>query len=394
MMLLLIILASIEILTYVLFRQHLYDKYRTWYYIVTLFNGLLSIWLWLLFIEVLLYRGLFDMPDHIWLLMNLAGMLFAVIFPRILMIMLHYTGRIIRAKTGGHIRSLTSTGIAIAICAFLIITSGTLIGRYNVKTEYTEIKLKELDDDLNGLKIVHLSDLHLASFYHNHKRVEKVMEEINSLKPDLIINTGDFISYGWREFDRFDTILTKARGRYGNFTSLGNHDFGTYHPYFTEADRGNHLLLLNKYLESSGYTVLNDTSQLVTIGDATVAIIGVSAKGSFPHITHGDLQRAIKGTDISDLKILLSHDPNHWINEVKGKTDIELTLAGHTHGMQIGITTKKFRWSPAIFFYPYWNGLYNEGDQFLYVNRGLGSLGIPFRIWMPPEITVITLVKD
>lgn len=393
-MLLLIILASIEIMTFVLLRQHFYDRYRTWYYIITLLNGLLSIWLWLLFLEVLLYRGIFDIPQHIWLLMNLAGMLFAVIIPRILVIILHFTGKLMRIRTGGHIRSFTNTGLVIAMFSFLVVTAGSLIGKYNIKTQNTEIRMKDLDDDLNGLKIVHISDLHLASFYHNHNKFESVIEEINSLNPDLIINTGDFISYGWREFDSFDTILIKARGRYGNFASLGNHDFGTYHPGFTEADRDNHLLLMKKLTEASGYTVLIDTSKLVSIGSSTIAIIGVSAKGSFPHIKHGDLTKAIEGSETASLRILLSHDPNHWLKEVKGKTDIELTLAGHTHGMQIGIITKKFRWSPAVFFYPCWNGLYRDGDQFLYVNRGLGTLGIPFRIWMPPEITVITLVKE
>lgn len=393
-MLLLIILASIEIMTFALLRQHFYDKHRKWYYVIILLNGLLSIWLWLLFIEVLLYRGIFDMPQHIWLLMSLTGMLFAVIIPRILMIVLHFTGKLMRIRTGGHIRSFTNSGIVIAVISFIVVTTGSIIGKNNIKTQYTEIKIKDLDDDLNGLKIVQLSDLHLASFYHNHHIVESVMEEINSLNPDLIINSGDFISYGWREFDRFDTILVKARGRYGNFASLGNHDFGTYHPGFTEADRDNHLLLMKKMIKASGYTVLNDSSKLISIGGASVALTGVAAKGSFPHITHGDLTKAMKGSESASLRILLSHDPNQWLSDVKDKTDIELTLAGHTHGMQIGIMTKKIRWSPAVFFYPCWNGLYRDGNQFLYVNRGLGTLGIPFRIWMPPEISVITLVKE
>lgn len=393
-MLLLVFLAAVEILTFVLLRQHFYNKHRNWYYIITLLNSLLSIWLWLLFLEVLLYRGIFDMPQHIWLLMNLTGMLFAVVLPRILMIILHFTGKIVRINTGGHIRSITNTGITIAVISFIVIAAGTVVGRYNVKTEYAEIKIKGLNEDLNGLKILHISDLHLASFYHNHKKIVSVINEINTLKPDLIINTGDFISYGWREFDRFDTILAGTKGRYGNFASMGNHDFGTYHPYYTEAERNNHLLLLKKFIEDSGYVLLNDSSNIITTGRSKIAVIGVSAKGSFPDITHGDIDRAMKGTDSADLKILLSHDPNHWLKEIKGKKEIELTLSGHTHGMQIGILTRKFRWSPAVFFYPYWNGLYREGDQFLYVNRGLGTLGIPARIWMPPEITVITLIKE
>jgi hypothetical protein len=120
-------------------------------------------------------------------------------------------------------------------------------------------------------------------------------------------------------------------------------------------------------------------------------MIGVRTSGSHPHIIHGDLAKAIKGIDSADFKILLIHDPNQWKEDVVGKTDIDLSFAGHTHGGQFGILTKKFRWSPVKFFYPQWYGLYTEGKQNLYVNRGLGYLGVPCRIWMPPEVALITL---
>ena len=116
--------------------------------------------------------------------------------------------------------------------------------------------------------------------------------------------------------------------------------------------------------------------------------------GRHPDIVHSDPVIAAEGTDSADLRILLAHDPNQWREDVAGKTDIELTLSGHTHGMQVGIITKRFSWSPSKYFYPEWNGLFSEGDQYLYVNRGLGVMGVPFRIWMPPEITVLTLVVE
>jgi predicted MPP superfamily phosphohydrolase len=145
-------------------------------------------------------------------------------------------------------------------------------------------------------------------------------------------------------------------------------------------------------IASSGYRVLNDESTRINVGSAKIGLTGVITKGSFPEIISGDLTKAVRGSDSADLKILLTHDPNHWESAVRGKTDIDLTFSGHTHGMQIGIVTKKFAWSPVSHFYPRWNGLYREGDQFLIVNRGLGVLGIPFRIWMPPEISVITII--
>jgi predicted MPP superfamily phosphohydrolase len=175
---------------------------------------------------------------------------------------------------------------------------------------------------------------------------------------------------------------------------MGNHDFGTYQPYFTEADKENNALRINQLIQKSGYKILNDKHEVITINGARIGLAGVTTKGRYPDIIHGDLDKALMDLDSVDFQILLSHDPNHWELAVAGKTDINLTLSGHTHGMQMGIYTRRFRWSPSKYFYPRWSGLYNNNDQYLYVNRGLGVLAIPFRIWMPPEITLITLRKE
>jgi predicted MPP superfamily phosphohydrolase len=326
--------------------------------------------------------------------MNLTGMVCAVVVPRIILIIFHFSGRLVRIKYGDHLRWLTNTGLTIMMLIFSIVAMGTLHGRFNFKTEAVTIKIKGLNKDLDGLKIVQLSDMHLACFYHHRKLLQKVMDKVNSYKPDLILNTGDFITFGWREFDRNDTIISKAISKYGNYAVMGNHDFGTYHPFFTEADIDNNVLIINKLIKSSGYQVLNNEYTKVKIGEAKIALIGITTKGRHPHILHGDLEEAISGLDSVDLKILLSHDPNQWEEEVTGKTDIDITLSGHTHGMQMGILTKRFKWSPSKYFYPHWNGLFTDGNQFQYVNRGLGVLAIPFRIWMPPEITIITLKPE
>jgi uncharacterized protein len=391
---LLIILLFTEILTPSVLKQHFFNVSKTKYYILIVIHAILSLWLWILFFEVSGYNSFYDNPAHVWLMLNLTGMICAVVVPRMILILCHFSGKIIRRNTGGHLRWLTNTGLVIAILIFSVITIGTLHGRFNIKTESVTINIKGLNKDLDGLRIVQLSDLHMACLYHHRKVLKDVIEKVNSYKPDLIINTGDFVSFGWREFDRNDSILAKAKSRYGNFAIMGNHDFGTYNPYFTEADRENNVLIMNDLIKASGYKVLNDENAKVRIGDAYVALIGVKTIGRFPHIIHGDIGKAISGLDSTDLKILLTHDPNHWQEAVSGKTDIDITFSGHTHGMQMGIITKKFRWSPSRYFYPHWNGLYTEGKQFHYVNRGLGVLSIPFRIWMPPEITIITLKRE
>lgn len=390
-MILLLILIITEILTLIVIRQHFYDQSWMRYYFLIVINTIISLWVWILWFKTVSYNGLFDEPVHIWLLMSLNGAVCAVVIPKAVLNIFHFSGVLVKRRVGGHHRVLTNTGLIIAAAIFLVCLAGTLHGRYNFKTENFTVKIPGLKPGLEGLKIVHISDLHLSSFHHQRKLVLRVMDKINKENPDLIINTGDFVTAGWREFDGFDTILKIARSRYGNFAVLGNHDAGTYDPFFTGADKADNLLLLNKFVTSSGYRVLNDESVTVNTGRARVRIAGITTRGRFPHIFSGDLNKALAGVDSSDISLLLIHDPNFWETNVRGKSDVDITFAGHTHGMQIGIVTKKFAWSPASHFYPRWNGLYSEGVQFLSVNRGLGVLGIPFRIWMPPQISVITL---
>lgn len=327
-------------------------------------------------------------------MMNMTGMIAGVVAPRIIIIIFHFTGVFLKQTTGNLKKTISLSGFILSVIVFTIIFIGTFIGRYNFKTEEVDIKIKGLNKDLEGLTIVQISDLHQSCFYKNRNVLQDVMLKINSYDPDMIINTGDFISYGWREFDCNDTILAKAGSRYGNFAVLGNHDMGTYDPEYTQTDIDTNIIMMNRYITSSGYKVLNDENTIVKIGSARLGIIGITTFGRHPDIIHGDLNKAIEGLDSVDLKILLSHDPNQWMTDIVGKTDIDITLSGHTHGMQMGIMTKKIKWSPSKRYYPHWNGLFIEKNQAQYVNRGLGVLAIPFRIWMPPEITVLKLKSE
>ena len=390
-MLLFIFLIFTDILVPVIFARHFPMFRGKKFFALLLFHLILSLWIWVLLFKLISWNTFYDNPQHIWLDMCFRGMLAGVVFPRFLIILFHYTGRLIRIRKEGHSRGFTWTGIAMATVVFAVIAASTFHGRLNFITENVTIPIKGLKKDLDGLKIVQISDLHMSGFYHHSKAFQQVMERINSYKPDLILNTGDFISYGWREFDNNDTILAKAKSRYGNYAIMGNHDFGIYEPDYTEADKANNVLIMNNKIKASGYRVLNNENVILNIGQAKLGLAGVETHGRFPNVTHGNLPQAIKGLDSVDLRILLSHDPNHWDEAIKNKTNIEITLSGHTHGMQAGIMTRKFKWSPASRFYPHWAGLYSEKSQYLYVNRGLGVLAIPFRIWMPPEITLIRL---
>lgn len=388
-----IVLIITEILTLAVIRQYLFDRSWLSYYFVISIHAVLSIWIWTLWFQTLVFRGMQDDPVHAWTVLNLRGMLFAVVIPRIIIIIFHYSGRPVRRYSRDYSQKLTTTGFAVSSIILLVFASSALIGRFNIRTEHHTVPIEGLHPDLEGLRIVQISDLHLPGFYHHQNKLEEIMLKINELEPDILVNTGDFINTGWREFDGFDTILSKALARYGQYAVMGNHDFGTYNPHFTGAERENNVSLMNRYISASGYKVLNDEFEIVNIGNAAVALLGVTTKGSFPEIVHGDLEKASKRIYREDLRILLAHDPNQWDMEVAGRTSIDLTLSGHTHGFQVGILTKRIKWSPAKYFYPRWSGMYEEKGQFLVVNRGLGVLGIPFRIWMPPEITVITLER-
>jgi hypothetical protein len=371
--------------------RHNYKGYsRTKYYVSTIINAILSIYMWILYFKVTAYRGAPDDPGHIWLTMYLTGAFCTILFPRVILDILHFTGKAIRSKSGGHLRSLTNAGIIIWIVIFTFI-SLVSIRRFNVRTENITIPVEGLNKDLDGLKIVQISDIHMSGFYRDKDLLKSLIEKVNSLKPDILINSGDFVNIGCGEFDRNDTILSLAKGRLGNYAVLGNHDMGTYYPGLTTAQIDTNISRMIKMITASGYTVLNDDHAIIDIGKSRLAIIGVITRGRHGHIVHGNLKKAFSGIDSVNFSILISHDPNHWIQEVQGKSDIDLTLSGHTHGGQMGILTKRFQWSPVEYFYPRWNGLYNIGKQYLYVNRGLGVLSIPFRIFMPAEISVIKL---
>ncbi len=393
-MLVFTVLIIIEILFLVVLKEHWYNVSRPKFFVSLIIHSCLSLWLWFLLIKTTFYKGFFDTPVNVNDQMNLMGMISGVAIPRFLVITIHYTGKLIRIRKEGHVRWLTLTGMVLSSFIFIVIALGTLVGRFNFKTEEITIRFKDLPAGLNGLRIVHVSDMHLASFYRHPGRLKKEIEKVKALKPDLLINTGDFVSFGWREFGGYDTILNRAVSRFGNFAVLGNHDVGTYLPGASEADKNAIIQKNSELIISSGYHLLKNDHFFTIINGEKVAFIGVITGGRHPNITHGDLKKSIAGTDSADFKILLAHDPNQWEEEVAGKTDIDLTLSGHTHGMQMGIITKKFRWSPSKYFYPHWNGLFSEGSQSQYVNRGLGVLAIPFRIWMPPEITVITLESE
>jgi predicted MPP superfamily phosphohydrolase len=266
-------------------------------------------------------------------------------------------------------------------------------GKFNYRIYQERLLFPDLPEPFHGIKIVHISDIHIGGLYGAWDKVEAAMDLINAHDPDLIVFTGDLVNDFAEELDGWMEILGKLRAKLGKYSILGNHDYGDYHYWESEDAKKKNLDKIKQAHHALGFHLLLNQSDILSRDGEEVAIMGVENWGRPPFAQYGDLQLASQGTDEIGFKILLSHDPSHWDAEIVGQTDIQLTLSGHTHGMQFGIQTAKINWSPIQMKYPHWGGLYSSNGQCLYVNRGFGYIGYPGRVGMPPEITVIELFK-
>jgi len=286
---------------------------------------------------------------------------------------------------------LSRAGLVLSVFPFLAILWGLVFGRFHYQVEKSDLYYPELPMALDGLRIVQLSDIHLGSVYGKQEHVRKAINMVNALQPDLILFTGDLVNNFTEEAHGWEGLFSELHARYGRYSILGNHDYGEYWHWKTDAERRNNLMMQFKVHEDMGFHLLRNAWDTVRINGDKLGIIGVENWGQPPFKQYGDLEKAMNGLPQTGFNILLSHDPSHWDAQVLEKTTIPLTLSGHTHGMQFGIRLGKFRWSPSKYIYSRWNGLYRENGQALYVNRGLGFIGFPGRIGLRPEISLLIL---
>ena len=289
---------------------------------------------------------------------------------------------------------LVRTGLVLASLPFVSLIYGMVRGAYDYQVKNVKLKLSNLPAAFHGYKIVQISDLHVGSFVSTDP-LEEAVRIINSTEPDLILFTGDLVNNRSDELNPHKAALSKLKAKHGIFSTLGNHDYGDYVPWDSqEAKEENLKTLINGHREM-GWNILMDEHRHIEKDGERITLIGVqnySMHLRFPK--YGSLPKATQDLQYSNFNILLSHDPSHWRGEVlKDFKDIHLTLAGHTHGFQFGVDLPNFKWSPVQYVYKEWAGLYTEGDQHLYVNRGLGFLGYPGRVGILPEITVFELEK-
>ena len=290
-------------------------------------------------------------------------------------------------------RKFVSTlGWGLAAIPFASILYSIFKGKYNYKVWKYTLYFDNLPKAFDGYRITQISDIHCGSF-DNYEKIRYGVELINSQKSDVILFTGDLVNNLANEVHNWKSLFATLQAPDGVFSIMGNHDYGDYSSWETpEAKQQNleHLFQLQKQM---GWQLLLNKHCYLERNGEKIALIGVENWGHGRFSKYGDLNKAMEGVNTEDFKILMSHDPTHWQEVVLPENkDIQLTLSGHTHGMQCGIEIPGWlKWSPSQYIYKYWGGMYEEDGKYLNVNRGFGYHAFPGRLGVWPEITVIEL---
>jgi uncharacterized protein len=287
---------------------------------------------------------------------------------------------------------LAKTAVAIGGLNVGVLSFGILSGAHDYRIHRITLKLPNLPKAFEGMILAQLSDIHSGSFY-NKTAVKGGVEMLLKEKPDLVFFTGDLVNNEAKELVDYFDIFKKVTAPLGVYSILGNHDYGDYYQWKNDQVKAQNLSTLIKAHKDMGWNILLDEHKKLVVDNESIGVLGMQNWGSGRFAKYGNLETTLLGTEDLETKLLLSHDPSHWRAQVVGKTDIDAVFAGHTHGMQFGVEIGDFKWSPVKYRYPEWAGLYNEGKQQIYVNRGFGYLGYPGRIGILPEITILTLER-
>ncbi|WP_025762725.1 metallophosphoesterase [Dyadobacter tibetensis] len=270
---------------------------------------------------------------------------------------------------------------------------GIISGAHDYRIRRVKVSLKNLPKAFDGIKIAQLSDIHSGSFF-NKTAVKGGIEMLMKEKPDIAFFTGDLVNDRAEEVKEYIHIFDKLKAPLGVHSTLGNHDYGDYVKWGSDTQKINNLNDLKKAHGLLGWNLMLDENRAIRVDGEEIGLIGIQNWGAGNFAKYGNLEKAYAGSEDFPVKLLLSHDPSHWRSQVLPKyTDIDIAFAGHTHGMQFGVELPGIQWSPVQYRYKEWGGLYQEKDQYIYVNRGFGYLGYPGRVGILPEITIMELVR-
>ena len=332
---------------------------------------------------------LFAVPKTVFMLCSLLGILMRGISRLLSFIIFHTPFRNPRYPFVAHRLPYTLLGIILGAITFTNILYGAMAGITRFEVKEVEYRSANIPKEFNGYRILQLSDIHIGSWQGKEEAVQHLVKLVNEQQADIIVFTGDLVNQQSHELDNFKEILSQLHAPDGVYSVLGNHDYGTYYRWRSRKEEVANLEYLISQQKEMGWKMLNNEYAILRHKGDSIALVGVENDGEPPFSQFADLPKALRGTE-GMFRILLSHNPTHWRREVLPDSDIELTLSGHTHAMQMEMLGH----SLASLIYPEWSGMYYEGKRALYVNVGIGYVGLPFRFGAWPEITVIKLVSE
>lgn len=364
--------------------------------------------------------GLLDFKVMQW---ALWGFILAIL-PANIYALFYIINKIIKLFTKKECKILHYIGAILAA----IVAIGLIVGmatRHCIQVREVTIYSKNLPKEFDGIRIAHITDLHFGNLSPRDSYLEKVVTKLNEIDPDMLVCTGDMMNLTAEEVNGLNGLFTSINAPLGRYAVMGNHDYGDYSKWESEEAKQANLKAAYEAYCRIGFVLLNDSTAKITSVSYTpsldscfisiINVIGVENCGMAPFPCYGNLAEATEGieptqfyfppwhdsnrwkvAEPAQFNILLSHDPTHWKKEVLSEQYkyIDLTLSGHTHSAQMGINLGKLKWSPSQWIFDHWDGLYQEGTQYLFVSRGLGYVGIPFRLGMPAEISVITMRNE
>lgn len=352
-------------------------------------------WLFITMVAAMLIYSILRMRDNgMDMIFKIATHAFLILFVAELVFILLLLPADVYRLIAGVPRNLYWVEFAALIFTLIVLLFiyGIVKGKYAYRVIKHTLYFEDLPESFDGFTITQISDVHAGSF-QNPKAVQKGIDLIKTQKSDLFVFTGDLVNNKAEEIVPWISYFSQIKAPYGQFSILGNHDYGDYIKWENEAEKNTNLQQLKLYHAELGFRLLLDEHVELYKHGEKIILAGVENWG-IGFGERGDLKRALSGTDVNDFKVLLSHDPTHWDNEVKQHpSKIALTLSGHTHGMQFGIEAFGIKWSPVKYRYAHWAGIASENGRFLNINRGFGFLGFSGRIGIWPEITVIELKR-
>ncbi len=317
----------------------------------------------------------------------------SIYFPKILCVIVDVISLLPKLWRGRRWSIVSKSGAVFAVFLFLAMWWGALVNRFTIDVEEVEMEIPGLPEQFDGYRVALFSDLHVGTYQSDTTFIAELVNEINRQRVDAILFTGDIVNRRSDELLPFVKTLSELHAADGIFSILGNHDYGDYINWSSEEQKRENMELIYRLQRDMGWRLLRNEHVILRRGNDSIALIGVENWGDPPFPTYGSLDIAYPVVNDRVTKILLTHNPAHWVNLIKDNSDVNiaLTLSGHTHAMQMSI----LGFSPAAWRYDTWGGRYDDNSgKILYVNIGIGTVAIPMRLGATPEVTVITLRRS